>query len=205
MQLKPSIDSPVYLSAMAVPSWQSATEESPPERGHPPDSSANFDEVIFPHSLDPLGELRGWLDQYTFEIPSPIVHICEDELHIGVIDLSELLGFPYSRRGLTVRNVISHISRFMAGNLSKENYDCFNDRVKRYISLAFKRRILGRTARETTPLKDWDDFLSGNWAADTQRPRHSDLFLERRSVWKFTIWPDYSILWVSGETSFVNI
>lgn len=177
--------------ATSVPSHP-ARNCSPLARGHPPL------EVVFPHRLDPLGQIHGWLGDYTFPIPSPIIHICDDDLHVGIVDLSATLKFTDRVGILTISDVICFLGHFMTNDLAWENYQTLDDDVKRCVSLAFKRRVLGSAAQEGSHSGDWEAFMR-RCEGVLQHPRNSDLFLGRRSAWRFTVWADYSILWVTDE------
>ncbi|KAF9449416.1 hypothetical protein P691DRAFT_759083 [Macrolepiota fuliginosa MF-IS2] len=157
-------------------------------------------EVIFPHPFDPLGRVPGWLEHYGFSVSSPIVHICDENLRIGVIDLSQTLGITDEIGVLKFVDIICFLSFFMGSNLSRDIYFSLDKVTRAFVSLTFRRRMIGPLAKAGGPSEDWDAFVNNGRAI--RHPRNSDLFLGRRNVWKFSVLPGYSILWVSGELLF---
>lgn len=188
MSLHQSLPSDVFVASIPV------TPVDPPFSRPDP-----LMEYIFLHNVNPLGHMHGWIREYTYSIPSPIVHICDDELHIGTLDLSKMLELTDQAGVLTIDDVICFVGHFMGSNLLWGNYQKLDDDVKRCVSLAFKQRILGTDAEDNTDSKDWEHFVFGRVGSDMCPPRNSDLFLGRGTAWKFTIWNDYSVLWVSEE------
>ncbi len=80
MLVQPS--SPYEVSAISIPV---TLTDSPFAR------SPGLVECFFLHSLNPLGQIHGWIADYTYSLPSTIVHICDENWNIGTLDFSEML------------------------------------------------------------------------------------------------------------------
>ncbi|KAF5357110.1 hypothetical protein D9756_006839 [Leucocoprinus leucothites] len=175
--------------------------------------SSPLAEVIFPTRIDlQVGSMQSWVADFKTRLKTPVVHICDDDLHLGTLDLTLILPLAQSHGPgiLTLADIIYFITHFISNPLALSNFfdGVITPEAKRCVTLAFKRRILGADASDDSECREWQDFMAGILkrpsasGLNSKVPRNCDLFLERRSAWRFSIWEKFSILYVSRENTY---